>query len=220
LEPLGGDGRETPDATVEAMARRYLKEMKTVQAAGPYLICGFSVGGLVAYEMACRLRAAGEEVALVVLIDTLNPTLFVAPPETIAHRLRRSVGEALRAFRYEAGRRVGRIAPYGIRFRYLQSTHDRAGYAYRPGKYDGMLTYVRALDPEGGYCSAYPDRGWAELALGGIENHDIVGGHFLIAEPFVGQLALCLEHAIHKAVNGATIPSALPCTSSCTSSPD
>src|SRR5690606_33507910 len=44
-----------------------------IQPAGPYLIGGFSGGGLTAYEMARQLRAAGEEVAMLVMLDTPLP---------------------------------------------------------------------------------------------------------------------------------------------------
>ena len=44
--------------------------MRTAQPTGPYLIAGFSSGGVVAYEMAQQLAAAGEQVALLALLDT------------------------------------------------------------------------------------------------------------------------------------------------------
>jgi thioesterase domain-containing protein len=47
--------------------------MRKVQPRGPYLLGGYSFGGLAAYEIARHLRAAGEEVALLVLFDTANP---------------------------------------------------------------------------------------------------------------------------------------------------
>ena len=61
-------GAEPADG-VEAMAERYLEEIRTVQEQGPYHLGGWSFGGLVAYEMAARLVASGQEVALLALID-------------------------------------------------------------------------------------------------------------------------------------------------------
>ncbi len=63
---------ETPHASVEEMAAEYLKEIKTRQPKGPYYLCGYSFGGLVAFEMARRLRESGEEVGLVGLFDTIT----------------------------------------------------------------------------------------------------------------------------------------------------
>jgi thioesterase domain-containing protein/acyl carrier protein len=67
-----GDGSE-PDGEVPAMAARYLREVRAVQPQGPYRLGGWSMGGVVAYEMARQLRAAGEEVEKLVLIDSWNP---------------------------------------------------------------------------------------------------------------------------------------------------
>ena len=55
---------------LEEMARDYLQAVRTRQRHGPYLLGGYCFGGNVAYEMARQLRLQGEEVALVVLIDT------------------------------------------------------------------------------------------------------------------------------------------------------
>ncbi|HYG24753.1 MAG TPA: amino acid adenylation domain-containing protein [Verrucomicrobiae bacterium] len=55
--------------SIEAMARYYVEEVRKVQPHGPYYVGGYCLGGNVAYEMARQLRDAGEEVALVALID-------------------------------------------------------------------------------------------------------------------------------------------------------
>jgi fatty-acyl-CoA synthase len=59
--------------TVEGMAREYLAAMRAAQPSGPYLLGGWSLGGLVAFEMATRLEQAGERVARLVLFDTAPP---------------------------------------------------------------------------------------------------------------------------------------------------
>jgi thioesterase domain-containing protein/acyl carrier protein len=55
-----------------AMARRYLEEVRRVQPVGPYLLCGWSLGGAVAFEMARQLRSEGEVVDKLVLVDPAN----------------------------------------------------------------------------------------------------------------------------------------------------
>ena len=69
LQPLGLDGQRLP-ATIESMAEPYLEILRAVQPHGPYLLGGYCYGGLVAFEMAQRLRARGETVDLI-LIDAL-----------------------------------------------------------------------------------------------------------------------------------------------------
>ena len=70
LQSQGLDGKHSCHTRIEDMAAHYLEEIHTVQAKGPYHLGGFSLGGLVAYEMACQLVARGEEVGLLVLFDT------------------------------------------------------------------------------------------------------------------------------------------------------
>jgi thioesterase domain-containing protein len=80
LRPHGQDGRRAP-TTVEEMAADYLRQIRGVQPQGPYLIGGFSFGGLVAYEMAQQLRQSGQEVGLLVLIDPTPPRYSASVPQ-------------------------------------------------------------------------------------------------------------------------------------------
>ncbi|WP_459546294.1 thioesterase domain-containing protein [Nocardia sp. X0981] len=80
LRAPGHDGAEPTLNTVEALAQRYLRDIRAAQPHGPYLLGGYSLGGLIAYEIACRLRAAGEEVGEVVLIDTYVPLAGQSTP--------------------------------------------------------------------------------------------------------------------------------------------
>ncbi len=59
---------------IEEMASRYLEEVQTVQAHGPYLLGGYCLGGGIAFEMAQQLTQAGEEVAVVVMVDSARRT--------------------------------------------------------------------------------------------------------------------------------------------------
>ena len=67
IHPLGLDDRPVP-ATIEAMATEHLARMRELQPRGPYFLGGYCNGGLMAYEVACRLATAGEPVEPVVLI--------------------------------------------------------------------------------------------------------------------------------------------------------
>ncbi len=73
LQAKGLYGGDTPHETFEEMARDYIGEMRAVQPNGPYVLAGFSGGGIVAYEMAQQLRAQGEDVSHVFLLDTPLP---------------------------------------------------------------------------------------------------------------------------------------------------
>ena len=73
LQARGLSGEAEPHARLDDAARDYIAELRQVQPHGPYLLGGFSGGGLTALEMAHQLREAGEEVALLTLLDTPLP---------------------------------------------------------------------------------------------------------------------------------------------------
>ena len=83
LQARGLYGDQEPHETFEDAARDYIAEMRTVQPKGPYLLGGFSGGGITAYEIAQQLIAAGEEIALLVMLDTILP---VTPALTTGDR--------------------------------------------------------------------------------------------------------------------------------------
>jgi thioesterase domain-containing protein/acyl carrier protein len=67
--------------SIEEMAAHYVKAMRALQPAGPYQLCGYSFGVMVAFEIARHLRAHGEEVALLALLDSPSPRyLHKLPP--------------------------------------------------------------------------------------------------------------------------------------------
>ena len=73
LQARGLYGDQAPHATLVEAATDYIAEMRQVQPHGPYLLGGFSGGGITAYEIARQLEAAGEKVSLLVLLDTPLP---------------------------------------------------------------------------------------------------------------------------------------------------
>ncbi|MFD2122946.1 thioesterase domain-containing protein [Streptomyces cirratus] len=66
-------------ASVEELAAAHVAALRRTRPAGPYHLAGWSFGGLLAYEMAAQLRAAGEEVATLTLLDTAYPEPERAP---------------------------------------------------------------------------------------------------------------------------------------------
>ena len=70
IQARGFEHGDAPHETVEDMAREYLLRVRELQPHGPYLLAGYSFGGLVAYEMARMLAQAGEQIEQLVLLDT------------------------------------------------------------------------------------------------------------------------------------------------------
>jgi thioesterase domain-containing protein/acyl carrier protein len=67
------DGKNNYDLSIEEIAKLHLNNIKTVQPEGPYYLAGFSIGGMIACEIAHQLEQAGEEVALLSLLDPTPP---------------------------------------------------------------------------------------------------------------------------------------------------
>ena len=73
LQARGLIGDDEPHTRIEDAACDYLSEIRQIQPEGPYLLAGFSGGGITAYEMAHQVTAAGERVALLAMLDTPLP---------------------------------------------------------------------------------------------------------------------------------------------------
>jgi thioesterase domain-containing protein len=80
LQARGLDGKLPPCTRIEGMASRYIEEIRAAFPDGPYCLAGFSLGGVIAFEMARQLRDAGQEVGLLALLDTYAPIYFQSGP--------------------------------------------------------------------------------------------------------------------------------------------
>jgi len=220
LQALGLDGRTPPLTRIEDMATRYVSEIRKVQPAGPYYLAGGSMGGMIAYEMAQQLTAAGEEVAMLGLIDTSSHygnrlRAQAAHPPSAMQRLRQrlrglSPVQALLAIagmprarmaaanarkRVEDLRRQGEPLPHDLRYADVEATHLRAYRDYVVKPWPGKLSLFRAEEqaPELGDD---PFLGWGPL-VGQVEVFDVPGTHRgLVEKP---ELAPNLSRAIESA---------------------
>src|SRR4030095_11213475 len=76
LERPGLDGRQPPLTRIEDLAAYFVGDLRAFQPEGPYLIGGYCLGGMVAFEMARQLQAQGQEVALLALFEATCPTAY------------------------------------------------------------------------------------------------------------------------------------------------
>src|SRR4051812_33676875 len=91
IQARGIDGLQEPLTSVPEMADYYLQELNSIQPRGPYLLIGYSFGGLVALEMAQRLSARGERIALLALLDAFPHPRFMPLPWRIRLFVRRMI---------------------------------------------------------------------------------------------------------------------------------
>jgi len=73
LQARGVKDDENPCGSIEEMAAYYIDAVREAQPQGPYFIGGYSFGGIVAFEMARQLRAAGQSVGILAILDTEAP---------------------------------------------------------------------------------------------------------------------------------------------------
>jgi amino acid adenylation domain-containing protein len=147
---------------VERSAAEFIRAMKSVQSAGPYHLLGHSAGGLIAFEMAKQLRAAGEAVGLVGLLDTVPP-----------YRQRRSASLRDRLLAHS-------MNAEGLTFREKVSYYVSRGKAF-VGKWMGERKALRPL---------YQSR-WAEKVLWRDPlrfAHTLMARYY--PEPYEGSLAV------------------------------
>ncbi|MFO0707268.1 MAG: amino acid adenylation domain-containing protein [Nitrospira sp.] len=75
LQAIGLDGRQTPLTSIEDIATRYIAEIRSIRPEGPYVIMGTCTGGVIAFEIAQQLKAAGHRVVLMVL-ESWHPSSY------------------------------------------------------------------------------------------------------------------------------------------------
>ena len=165
LQAKGIDGVEEPLDRIEDIARYSLDAVKQLQPHGPYLLIGFSLGGLVALEMAQQLVGEGEEIGLLAMLDSYP------------HVSRLSRGQGARLWARQTWRRAARRLQWlGVSPPYqttvevapspaLQHFRDSSYLAlerYQPRFYPGKINFVRAATPTD--FPADPAAVWSNLA--------------------------------------------------------
>jgi acyl transferase domain-containing protein/thioesterase domain-containing protein len=220
LQAQGLDGTEPPFGRIEEMAAHYLREIRGVQPAGPYFLCGYSAGGLIAFEMARQLLARGEQVSRLVMLDTFCPSMI--PPESLSWRPRPSMSE--RATELSTGVTTSGF-PYLVGWARLAAVHrlasasresasgaieslddvrdntsERVGesflrsqslYTLAPSEVPIML--VRAVSRLE-YRPIPQDLGWGTYSRAGVETYNVPGSHFtMLSQPNVLSVARTLR---------------------------
>jgi thioesterase domain-containing protein/acyl carrier protein len=218
LEARGLEVDQAPLPTIAAMAAAYIAALRTVQPRGPYRLLGWSMGGTVAFEMAQQLRAQGESVALLALLDTLAPrpdgsayddadlaAQFVAdvlalqsqdapapPPELRSAPIDRQLAWLAET----GGSATPGEAEIARRFEVFK-TNARAAASYDARRFDGDLQLFVAQE------SPDPSAQWRRLIAGRLDRWTIPGDHYTILRaPNVALLASALRRLIEGAHGG------------------
>jgi len=217
MQAKGIDGAEEPFDRIEDMAKFYLKAIKEVQPHGPYLLAGYSLGGLVTLEMAQQLTAVGEKVALLAMLDSYPDIRYLSLAQRVrlVTRLARRratttmklpAGDALSLIIRPSRRRSGApkvsykppvdvsLSPAIQRARecaYLALTR------YKPRFYPGKIKFVRAEIPTD--FPSDPAAVWDHLA-GEFEVETVPGDHLGIMSSHYEKLASVLSRYVEEAL--------------------
>ena len=234
LQSRGLDGSEEPLTRIEDIAAGFLREIREVQPDGPYYLVGMCMGGIVAYEMAQQLLAAGQQIGLLALLETWAPEMTAARRFRRGARLPAVIGfvadrlclyveglarlRSRERLRYLLGRLrllkdivVQRDLSRGARAELHLQAVTRANLLafqqYQPRVYPGPVALFRA---EGRKVTPAADYrlAWRDLATGGLQIYGAPGDNsgLMLQEPHVRVLAAQLKMCIERARTSVSPP--------------
>ncbi|MGF1489500.1 MAG: amino acid adenylation domain-containing protein, partial [Prochloraceae cyanobacterium] len=170
LQSIGLEGHSTPLTKIEDMASQYIEAIETIQQTGPYHLAGWSLGGVIAFEIARQLSDRGEKIAYLSLIDSHSPStinfsktkdqseFFVEITENLSRRLNLNFDISLAEikalspedkFKYLFNRaKELKILPLEKIEQLLQvyQANFMAFSQYQPKKYSGIINLFRASE--------------------------------------------------------------------------
>jgi thioesterase domain-containing protein len=173
MQTRGLDGIEEPFDRIEDIAQGYIDALEQIQPHGPYFLIGYSLGGLVTLEMAQRLRAKGEKIAILAMLDSYPDTHQLSPGQRALLTLRlgrRRIATILdSAFHHRQSQVLQpetgiHNLPSSSLARASKNVRQRSYAAlrhYRPRFFDGTMKFVSA-----GITTNFPENPvavWAHL---------------------------------------------------------
>jgi thioesterase domain-containing protein len=231
VQARGVDPRLEPHRTIAEMAEAYLTAIRALQPVGPYTLAGYSFGGLVAFDMAVRLRRQGAQVDLLALFESdlheshLPFVAMIAYQWTLARRVTvrlatlplsawpAYLGAKLHKLKAKFGSGLAEM-PYVLQgFRDDRANRYRQMYEiglsefrrFKPGRYDGKLSVFSVPGPRFDACDPLPM--WRRAAAA-VDVFCIEGDHTTIMDPphvqsLADRLSSCL--AGEEAGDGAVV---------------
>ena len=225
VQARGLDGRSEPLSRIEDMAELYEELIRLHQPRGPYRVVGSSMGGLVALEIADRLEKRGQTVDLVGMLDSAAPnhprptSRFVAvldhareifeardwatfrtKVDRLAAKFRRSLpGEDL--MHYDPLPSVAGGGALVDAVSRVARLNVEAGRVYRPARYKGRLTLLRASETPRWPGRRFDDHtnGFGAFMEGGLEVIPFSCNHQnMLDEPQVGEIGRWIQARLDR----------------------
>jgi thioesterase domain-containing protein len=218
IRAKGLEEGEEPLSAIEAMAEDYIEQIGGTDAVHPYLLGGWSMGAIVAFEMARKLVAMGRTVRLLALFDMWVPdegqteidnalvltALMGRHLPVSLELLRRLTPDEQLGLVLKEAKQAGVVSAYmdteyARRVLRLCRTNDNAVGNYSPGPYPGKIVLFRSLEERdarfgGRPATSDPSLGWDKYAEQGVDIHYVPGNHDnLMVSPQVEHLAAALK---------------------------
>ena len=187
--------RDAP--SLQNIAACLVGKILAMRSTDPYVIGGYCLGGIVAYEIASQMRALGHEVPLLFLVDTPADPLFYQSPrwndEQPSPRIERVLQVVKRAAQLGPRESLVKVRTRLLehfrpkektRLEIIQEMVVAAASRYQPKKYDGKVVLLLASDHVHDFLSE-----WQTLGLGNLQTHYLNGRHLDLLEHNVHDLA-------------------------------
>jgi amino acid adenylation domain-containing protein len=224
FQARGFENGEEPFTSIESAASHYVEAMRAIQPEGPYLIGGWSIGGLIAFEMARLLQAQQQQVALLALFDShldreqseeaddatllINSALHMGlrreDLQPLVESLRTLDKDTQLDYALDHLKRHNLLPP-GSEASQIRAlirvfkANVQAARTYLPLASRGRITLFKARESLG-QSNGNSAADWAPLALDGVEVREIPGDHFsMMREPHVKVLAKHLNEILQQA---------------------
>ena len=163
--------------------------MKRTQPTGPYLLAGGSMGGLIAYEVAQQLIAAGDQIEQIIMFDTVNPVyrrkivstakknnLWSRALDSFRNRVKNYIHNFKVNFKATLYRTFDLPVPLSLLLYSVERNNYKAIAKYIPQAYKGNICLLRAPVSADSYRQD-PSLGWKDLIQGEMKIFEINAEH-------------------------------------------
>jgi thioesterase domain-containing protein len=205
------------------MATCYRASIQQIQARGPYLLAGWSLGGIIAYEISQQLKQRGEEIVFLGLLDsqigsddpepTGNSALIAylrqaRPPIKHLDQMISERDEDIVPKAFAIAQKVG-LVPANLRLTDFQrivevyKAHSHAAFTYQPLPYSGTATLFVCQEPpaKGIEATQANTHHWSHL-VPNLELREVPGNHFnMMDPPHVEHLAIEISSCLGRVMN-------------------
>lgn len=216
LQGMTDHGGDIPFERIEDMAQFYVDAIQQRQPHGPYLLVGYSLGGLVALEIAQRLSAEGEQIGLLSLLDAYPYKSFLGTWQQVRRMARLTRHHASIVSRLPLRKRLSYVldpaerslhapckgsedlvrAPFLDSMRQARDSGRLALTRYQPRPYAGKIRFVKASKKS--VFPVDPVAAWTKW-VSALEVETVPGDHYAMLGEHFDSLASALSRYLEEA---------------------